>query len=91
MKKINEHAIVRRRANPLGDASRIDFRATADLDFAQIDSRKRIMDSRRHYSRPELVRLLVDRTPASNVRERNAQLDGATRVTFTEEKIIEVV
>src|SRR5258708_4081268 len=27
----------------------------SDLDFAQIDSRKRIMDARGHYSRPQLL------------------------------------
>jgi aliphatic nitrilase len=35
----------------------------ADLDFALIDKRKRMMDSVGHYARPELLSLLVDARP----------------------------
>jgi nitrilase len=44
----------------------------ADLDFTQIDRRKLLMDSAGHYNRPELLSLMIDRTPTANLHERTA-------------------
>jgi len=42
-----------------------------DLDFSLIDKRKRLMDSRGHYRRPELLSLLVDRTSTAYAHKRS--------------------
>jgi len=45
----------------------------ADLDLALVAKRKRMMDSVGHYSRPELLSVLIDRSPQPHIREKRSQ------------------
>jgi nitrilase len=62
-----------------------------DLDFAQIDSGKRLMGARGHSNHPEPLSLLIDRTPTSHVHERTAHpMAEPSHAARDDERIVEV-
>lgn len=63
----------------------------ADLDFTLIDRRKMLVDSVGHYNRPELLSLLIDRTPAAHVHERTPPAKSTHATPLEEPRAARVV
>ena len=59
----------------------------AELDLALIDKRKRMMDSVGHYSRPELLSLLIDKKVTSHTHPMHALVEQNTEIKNIENRI----
>jgi aliphatic nitrilase len=64
-------AIISPQGEYLGEPLRSgEGEVVADLDFTLISTRKILMDASGHYSRPELLSLMVDRSPTAHLHDR---------------------
>ena len=71
-------AIITPQGECLGEPRRSgEGEVIADLDFSLINTRKIVMDASGHYSRPELLSLMVDRTPSAHLHDRFEHLADA--------------